>query len=436
MHRGWSVATAAMILVSLAAFAGCPRTVRETEPVMFPRWCEDLGPLGMTQSDINEGRNWYFPATFTGLDMSRRLWSRDFAHAGYVDYIYAQGKVFFAGSEGYLGALDAATGDTVWEVRPAPSKEPRILDYQHLALTPYSLVSGAEVRGRTDEVRFHDPLTGERWRTEKVNMALWQVLVTAGRVVVLGERGECAVFAQETGEPVATAFRPTNLAHPEKLTAATASGESVVLLGREAAAHSLELDALEPVASRVLESPCWHPFILDGELIICRTSDAHMLALDPRGLTTIWEFPLEGWPRKLPAGYTDRVFYGDTGGNLRCVQPSAKRTLWVRDLEASAYVFIVFDSCLIAVADYSAREVLNDGESSASAPPSWHEPGTERSHCICVLDNEDGSVLAQFSGPGQLMPKLVTPHGIVMQEDLGGPISCFPATITLPEDAQ
>jgi outer membrane protein assembly factor BamB len=428
MCRGWSVTAAAVMLVALAAFAGCPRTSEETSPpVPFPRWCESFGPLAMTQTDITESRNWYLPATFTGLDMSQRLWSRDFTHAGRVDYIYARGYVFFAGSEGHLGALDAATGDTVWERRPEPSKERRFLDYQHLALTPYSLIAGAEVRGRTDEVRFHDPLTGELLRVEEVGFALQQVLIAAGRVVILGERGECAVFAQETGEPLATAFRPTDLI------AAIATDENVILLGEEAAAHSLELDSLEPVASRILESPCWSPFILDGELILSRASDAQMLALDPRDLTTIWQFPLEGWPRALPAGYADRIFYGEINGNLRCVQPSVERTLWERDLEAPTFVFIVFDNCLLAKADYAVPESMGTGD---VAQPSWHEPGVERSHCFYVLDNTDGSVLAQFPGPGQLMPKLVTPYGIVAQEDLGGPVSCFPATITLREGAQ
>lgn len=428
MSKGWSAAVAAAMLVALAAFAGCPRTAEETSPpVPFPRWCENLGPLAMTQSDINEGRNWYLPANFTGLDLSQRLWSRDFAHAGRVDYIYARGYVFFAGSEGHLGALDAATGDTVWELLPEPSEERRLFDYQHLALTPYSLVSGAEVRRRTDEVRFYDPLTGELLRTEKVGFALRQVLIAAGRVVALGEWGECAVFAQETGELLATAF------HPSDLNAATATGENIILLDEGATAHSLDLDSLEPVASRILESPCRHPFILDGELILSRISDAQMLALDPRDLTTIWQFPLDGWPSALPAGYTDRIFYGEINGNLRCVQPSVERTLWVRDLEAPAIVFVVFDNCLLAKADY---HVLESVSTSGVTQPSWHEPGTERSHCIYVLDNEDGSVLAQFSGAGQLMPKLVTPYGIVAQEDLGGPISCFPATITPREDAQ
>jgi outer membrane protein assembly factor BamB len=431
MCRGWRAATAATILVSLAALTGCPRTSTETSPqASFPRWYEDFGPLAMTQSEINEGRNWYLPVAFAELDMSRRLWTRDFSHAGHVDYIYASGYVFFAGSEDYLGALDAATGDTVWEVRPAPSKEPRILDYQHLALTPYSLVSGAEVRGRTDEVRFHSPLTGELLRVEEVGFALQQVLVTAGRVVVLGERGECAVFAQETGELLAAAFQPTDL------DVATATVENLLLLGKEAAAHSLELGILEPVASRMLESRCWFPFILDGELILSRMSDEQMLALDLHDLTTVWHFPLEGWPSALPAGYTDHIFYGEANGNLRCVQPSVKRTLWVHNLEAPAYVFIVFDNCLIALADYVPGEAAQNGEGAASVTPSWHEPGAERSHCLYVLDNTDGSVLAQFPGPGQLMPKLVTPNGIVMQEDLGGPISCFPATITPTENAQ
>lgn len=429
--RGWSVtATAAALLAALAVFSGCPRALKETSPpATFPRWCEGFGPLAMTQADITEGRNWYLPATFTDLDMTRRLWSRDFSYAGRVDYIYARGYIFFAGSEGYLGALDAATGDTVWETTPVPSEELRFLNYQHLALTPYSLVVGAEVRGITDEVRFHDPLTGELLRVEEVSSALKQVLVAAGRVVALGERGRCVAFAQETGEPLATAFRPTDLI------AAIATDDSVILLGEEAAAHSLALDSLEPVASRVLESRCQYPFILDGELILSRTSDAHMLALDTRDLATIWQFPLEGWPNECLAGYTDRIFYGEITGNLRCVQPSVERTLWVRDLEAPAIVFVAFDNCLLALADYSMPDSADDGESAASSQPSWHEPGAERSHCLYVLDSTDGSVMAQFAGPGQLLPKLVTPYGIVVQEDLGGPVSCFPATITLREDA-
>ena len=87
------------------------------------------------------------------------------------------------------------------------------------------------------------------------------------------------------------------------------------------------------------------------------------------------------------------------------------------------------------MADYAVRSVVNGGDGTVAAPPSWHEPGTERSHSLFVLSNTDGSVLAQFPGSGQLMPKLVTPHGIIAQEDLGGPISCFPATITPRENA-
>ncbi len=429
LHKGWSVTAAlAALLVTLAVFAGCPRTSEETSsPTSFPRWCEGFGPLAMTQNDITESRNWYLPATFTELDMSRRLWSRDFTHAGRVDYIYARGYVFFAGSEGYLGALDAATGDTVWERRPAPSEERRIFDYQILALTPYSLVVGAEMRGRTDEVRFHDPLTGSLLRVEEVGFALQQMLVAAGRVIAAGERGEFAVFAQETGELLATGSQPTDLI------AAVAANDRILLLGLEAVAHSLDLDSLEPVASRILESRCWYPFILDGELIIFRALDAQMLALDPRDLTTIWQLPLEGWPNEYLAGYPDHIFFGEINGNLRCVQPSAERTLWVRDLEAPAIVFVVFDNCLLAKADYEVPESVGADD---VAQPSWHEPGMERSHCFYVLDNADGSVIAQFPGPGQFMPKLVTPYGIVVQEDLGGPVSCFPATITPREDAQ
>jgi len=144
--------------------------------------------------------------------------------------------------------------------------------------------------------------------------------------------------------------------------------------------------------------------------------------------------PLEGWPGQLPAGFADRIFFGELSGSVRCVQPSTGRTLWVRDLEAPASLFIVLESSLLAIAYYEASGT-GDGETARPVAPSWHVPGAKRSCCLYLLGNSDGSVLAKFPGQNLLMVKLVTPYGIVAQEDIGGPVSCFPATIAPTEDA-
>ncbi len=414
------------LLGGFALLAGCPQPAGDTEktppPQPFPRWCEDLGPLANAPQDINPERNWYLPATLTNLDMNQRLWSHDLGRMGELRLAYADNLIFYAGSEGYLGALDAKSGESIWELGPGSTKDRP--SYYNPTVTPWSLTV-VNRQQTVCELRFHDPLTGLLMRTEPLSFTAHRLLVAGGRISAIGGIGRVAAFSATSGERLNSTATVPLVLDP------VATEERLILAGNDYSMYSLDLQTLAPLNFRILESPVDLPFIMGEDLLVFTDKEPpDILALNPHTLTTNWRAALDSKPNMLPAGHGDRIFFGEQTGLFRCFSTSDRRYLWTRDLEASCYVFMVFDNCTMAFADFELPRSASDEDAPPVEYPSWYESGHQRYHSAFVVDNDNGEILAQFPGSGELHNQFVTSYGIVALEGLQGPLICFPATIT------
>ncbi len=385
--------------------------------------------MATVPQDLMDGSgNWYIPARITGLNLSKALWVRDISTMGATRYATAANRVFFAGSKGYVSALDAATGKTLWEVSPPVSLEENTHYAMGLAVTRRSLAVFVRQAMASGEVRFFNADTGELLRAELLDYEVARLVAAGGYLLALGASGEITSFSEETGERAAATRQVTTVLD------AVAADDRLVLIGRERAAFSLDMAELKPLGARMFEEQVFAPLVLNGELLLFSTPEPGVIALEPHALTVKWRKPLEREPNMLPAGFGSRIFLGEAGGKLRCFDAASGKYAWTRDLEASCYVFMVFDNCVLAVADFppenGQQQQLSPEQPSTPIAsrnePSWFKGEGAHGYCLFMLDTSDGSTIAQFPGSGYLLPQAVTPYGILVREDPGGTLACYP----------
>jgi outer membrane protein assembly factor BamB len=430
----------ALAIFALLLASGCKQSREKGQntgatPKPFKQWSQDLGPLAMPQWSVDGSNNWYFPATLTNLDMKKAAWVRDFSTIGEKRFVAGGGKVFYFGSRGFVGALDAATGQTAWENAPKPLGAEESFSPLSLVLTKYALVVAAKRGTSHFEICFYDPANGELERTEEISFEPIYLSVTDGIIFAMGADGEVEAYAQETGAPVASARQVTSLID------FAASPGRLLLLGGEGAAFSLGTKDLKPAAVRLFNNSVVSPFVTGGKLIVFGRDIAEALVLDPQTLTTVARGTLDAQPNLLPAGNGSRIFFGQTDGRFRCYDTAAGKYVWTRDLESTCYIFTAFSNCVIAVADYTlaSSDTRQPGQPQGpgqQAPqtrprptPSWFIPGSGRSYCIFLLSATDGSILFKSSGSGYFMPQAVVPEGILVREDPAGTLALYPADI-------
>jgi outer membrane protein assembly factor BamB len=390
----------------------------------FPEWTKDLGVAAVPQTFMDGSGNWYVPASITGLDLNKVLWERDVSTMGLTRYAAASGRVFYIGSKGYTGALDAATGQTVWEETPKVGLVEGSRTATGIVVTKHCLVISISLARGGGELRFLKPGTGEVMRSEALDYEVAQMVAAGGRVFALSRSGDITSFSETDGTRIAQARQVTQLQD------VAISGERLVLYGREMAAFSLDASTLKPLGARMFGESMTSLFAMGGELLLFSVDKPEMLALDPQTLEARWQRPLEHQVNMLPAGFGNRLFLGEGGGMLRCFDIKSGKYLWTRELEASCYVFMVFDNCVLAVADYPPENVPQFGQRQQPMkppkPPSWYKGGGAHSHCLFVLNTSDGSTIAKFVGDGYLLPQCVTDNGIVVREDPAGTLACYP----------
>jgi outer membrane protein assembly factor BamB len=411
------------------------REKRDTErqvmaPKPFKQWTKDFGALAIPQSSVDGTNNWYFPATLSNLDMRKALWVRDVSPLGDKRFVTGGGRVFYFGTRGYIGALDAATGQTIWEVTPKPGIGAESYNPSSITLTQYSVVILAR-RGTTHrQLDFYDAQGGELMRTELLAFDPVQIAALDGKVFAIGEDGQIEGFAEESGEHMISARQVTTLldivASPGRLT----------LLGREGAAFSLDTQELKPDAVRLFSDRMLSPFLMDGKLVLFGETAPEVLVLDPLTLTTKFRGAMDTIVNLLPTGAGNRIYFGQGDGRFRCYNIGTGKYIWTRDLEASCYVFAAFANCIIAVADYPSvsgtinqQQGQDQRESKPLGEPSWFPEGSAQGYCLFVLSTVDGSVIGKFPGNGYMMPQSVIPQGILVREDPAGTLSCYPADI-------
>jgi outer membrane protein assembly factor BamB len=430
----------ALAIVMLLLASGCKQPREDGRSVIvapkpFTQWAQDLGPLAVPQLSVDGSNNWFFPAALAGLNMKKAAWVRDFADIGDKRFVTGGGKVFYFGSHGFVGALDAATGQTVWENKPKLLGDGESFSPMNLALTKYAFVIAAK-RGTTQyEIDFYDPASGELRRTEAISFEPSYLAVVGGKVFAMGAEGEIEAYAEQTGAPVASARQITALID------FAASPGRLMLLGQEGAAFSLGTEDLKPAAVRLFNDSVISPFVTGGNLIVFGRDNAEALVLHPQALTTVLRRTLDARPNLLPAGNGSRIFFGQTDGRFRCYDTAAGKYVWTRDLESSCYIFAAFNNCVIAVADYTpdTENTRNYGRQQAPGQqvtqpkprpaPSWYIQGSGRGYCVFQLSAADGSIMMKSAGSGFLLPQAVVPEGILMREDPAGTLALYPADI-------
>jgi outer membrane protein assembly factor BamB len=391
----------------------------------FTEWTKDLGIAAVPQTLMDGSGNWYVPASITGLDLKKALWERDVSTMGMTRYAAASGRVFYIGSKGYIGALDAATGQTVWEDTPKVGLEGGSSTPTGLVVTKHCLVISTSLPRGSSELRFFKPGTGELLRTELLDYEVAQMVASGGRVFALSSSGEITSFSETDGTRIAAARQVTQLQD------IAVSGERLVLYGREMAAFSLDTSTLKPLGARMFKERMSSLFAMGGELLLFNVDKPEMVALDPQTLEVNWQKPLENQVNMLPAGFGSRIFLGEETGKMRCFDIASGKYTWTRGLEASCYVFMVFENCVLAVADFPPQNQQQQfGQRqqpmTPPKPPSWYKGGGTHSYCLFILNTSDGSTIGQFVGDGYLMPQCVTDDGIVVREDPEGTLACYP----------
>lgn len=367
--------------------------------------------------------NWYVPAKITGLDMKVPLWERDVATLGLTKYASASGRVFYIGDEGYTGALDAATGQTLWEETPKAGLAD-VGTPTELAVTRHCLVVATSRPSGSGELRFLKPGNGELLRTGQLDYEVAQLAVADRRIFAISNTGEITSFSETDGTPIAHTRQVTRLQD------IAFAGDRLVLYGREMAAFSLDTATLKPLGARMFAKRMNSLFAMNGELLMFAVGEPEMVALDPRTLEVNWQKPLERQANMPPAGFSNKLFLGEEGGKLRCLDMQSGEYLWTRSLEASCYVFMVFDNCVLAIADFPPENMQQlSGRQSPAAPakaPSWYKGKGAHNYSLFVLSASDGSTIAQFTGDGYLLPQSVTDKGIIVREDPAGTLACYP----------
>ncbi len=416
-----SVAT---ILTALCASA-CKEIQGEGSPAPtkpFTEWTKDLGTTAVSQPLMDGSGNWYIPAKITGLDMKTLLWERDVATLGMTRYASASGRVFYIGTKGYIGALDAATGQTIWEEAPKVGLAEGSGTPTELVVTTHCLVVATSRPRGNGELRFLKPGNGELLKTEQLEYEVAQLAVADERIFAISNTGEITSFSETDGSLLAHARQVTRLQD------VAISGDRLVLYGREMAAFSLDAATLKPLGARMFERRMNSLFAAGGEILMFTVDESEMVALDPRTLEVNWQRPLENQANMLPASFGSRLFLGEEGGKLRCFDMRLGKYLWTRSLEASCYVFIVFDNCVLAIADYPPENMQQIGQRPVAQPkaPSWYRGGGAHNYCLFVLSTSDGSTITQFTGDGYLLPQCVTDKGIIVREDPAGTLACYP----------
>lgn len=416
----------ASILVALSVSA-CKNKADESaaRPAKpFVEWTNDLGATAVPQQLINGSGNWYIPAKITGLDMKAPLWERDVSTLGLTRYASAAGRVFFIGSKGYAGALDAATGQTIWEVTPKIGLVDDAGTPVEVAVTKRSLIIATSRPAGNGELRFLKPGNGELLRTEQVDYEIAQLIAADGRIFAISDTGEITSFSETDGSQIEEAHQVTGLQD------VTVCEDRLVFYGREMAAFSLDMATLKPLGARVFEQRMNCLFSMGGELLLFAVDKAEMVALDPRTLEVNWQRPLESKANMLPAGFDNKLFLGEEGGRLRCLDMKTGKYVWTREIEASCYVFIVFDNCVLAIADYPPDNSSQLGQrqrpETPPKAPSWYKGNGAHNYSLFVLSTADGSTIGQFTGDGYLLPQCVTDKGIIVREDPAGTLACYP----------
>jgi len=433
------------ILLALAAVCGCSQPAKdggaEADSQPFPRWCDDLGPLAVTQGDINPQRNWYLPATLTGLDLSRPLWERVLDPAGNERLVYARDVIYYATALGHAGAVDARSGQPLWRSEREKKREaaPSRVRVAAPALTEWSLAVVEPLAGDSSLIHFLAPTTGELLRTVALAFRAHELLASGRYVIALGGEGQAVTLDASDGSilgEASVALTPAG---------ALAVDESLLMLGAEGNLHALSLPALNHRRARILEEHAWNPLLLNGELLLFTSAAAaEVVSLAPQTLGQNWRSPVPRPPMALPAGCSGRVYYGEITGWFRCFDLGQKRFVWSRDLEAPCYIFMAFDNCVMAVAEYAAPRTEPGDEVVPADAPSWYRQPSELSRRVFVLDNSTGNTLSAFSVPGGLNLTLVTPYGIVARKEVAGAMRvrtgmahvCFPAQVTLSEGSR
>lgn len=428
-----SRALALFLLITLPALLaiGCrkPPDGSAAPASPFTLWKEDLGAASVAQYTVDGSGNWFIPAQIQGLRLEEPMWERDISKLGSTKYVSAAGMIFYSSSRGYLGAIDAKTGKTAWENIPVIAQGQGTDNLAHLAVTQHCLAVAARKPTTGGEVRFYSPETGALLHVEPTGYEIAMLLAVKGLVFAVSSSGEVTSFSEKTGSRVSHTRQITSL-----MSAASAN-DRLVMVGRERAAFSLDLATLEPLGARMFNSLFYSPFSLNGEVLLFSGEEPQLIALNPERLEQTKRFPLEGRVNLLPAGKGNRIYFGEVNGKFRSFDIAAGEYAWTSDLEASCYVFMVFENCVIAVADYTPvnAEAGPQQQPQAGAgqrKPSWYAGEGGQGFCVFMLDAADGSVIYKYAGAGYMLPQLVTQYGIIVRTDPAMTLASYPYSLT------
>lgn len=265
-----------------------------------------------------------------GSGRNRRLNARPVA---------AEGNIFVMDAEGVVSALNAETGDRLWERRlRSGSRRDRMSFGGGIAYDGGRIYAHAGYRFMVAL----DATTGEElWRTESLTPFHAAPTATGGRVFAATDDNELYALDVQTGdvlwthqgivEPARLITAPSPAVLGDTLVVPYASGEIVAL--RVENGNPLWSDALTrtggltPISeiNDVAGSP-----IIAGETVYVMNHSGLMAAIDLRTGERVWNAPAGGLNAPWVAG--DYLFLVTTEGEVVAMERASGRISWITEL--------------------------------------------------------------------------------------------------------
>lgn len=298
------------------------------------------------------------PAAVAG-DAPAEAWNVDGGRGATPPILARGGRVYLAGADRQVRAIDIETGQEIWHRRLAGTILGGVLLED---ATLYVATSRPE-----GKVHALDAETGRtRWRTSAGDIAT-PLAVAGGTVAGINRKGELVALELSDG-----AVRWRRRLGVSRL-APQATGDGFVVAVADSIIRVLAADGRTLSHARLpFAMISWQRW---GGMLLAATSDSALVALDPATASAVWRAPLDG-PVLGPAGVRgDTIWVVTRRGTLYEVGPddrSAPRRIIGFDAPITTGVTPIENQLLVGGADGVLRGITRDGRTAWLVNLSWN----------------------------------------------------------------
>ncbi|HYI26123.1 MAG TPA: PQQ-binding-like beta-propeller repeat protein [Thermomicrobiales bacterium] len=230
------------------------------------------------------------------------IWQVPIQYGGQASPTIAGGLVLVTSQQGWLYALDRATGETVWRI---PT--------EGLAFGAAAVSGDTVVFGTDEGVVYNARLETGRlnWRSQVTGAVFATPVISGGRIFATTGSGELHALDLETGSPLWKANHGS-------LEPPAVSGDLVVVAASDGGVYGLDAATgtqrwLHPAGRESLTAP-----VFVGGLVVIGAGST-LLALDGSTGETVWYFLAGDTIESSPVVVGGHVFFGTRDGFLNAV---------------------------------------------------------------------------------------------------------------------